>query len=82
MASRAASEVVTRLEGQLARLASSRALAALAPGEDIRTAWRERDPGWARELARSLLEEVTVQPAGKGRPRFDPDRVGLRWRKE
>lgn len=81
----AAKEVVERRldanRAALARLTRTEILLSVPSGaEALRSAWAERDIVWRRAVLRTVLERVTLNPAVKGRTKFDPERVDLRWR--
>lgn len=72
---------VSALEGAIARDAGVSAAALLRPGESIETAWRDRGFGWGREIARAMIERVSIAPApNRGSNRLDPARVSIVWR--
>ncbi len=49
-------------------------------GQATRTAWADNDLEWRRALLGTVIERVVLNPAVKGRNRFDPDRVEITWR--
>jgi hypothetical protein len=44
------------------------------------TVWDTLELSQQRAVLDRVLDAVVVGPAVRGRNRFDPDRVGLRWR--
>jgi site-specific DNA recombinase len=67
----------------LDRITQGRILAALpAPsdGATLRATWDQADLEWRRSLVATLVEQVRLRPAVRGRNTFDPDRVEIIWR--
>ena len=49
-------------------------------GLDVRAEWGTRPTAWRADVARLLVDKITVNPApAKGR-RFDPSRIDVEWR--
>lgn len=72
---------VEATKGQLRRRESTATLADLpSGGEAIRAAWDECDLAWRRALVGTVVEKVVLNPALRGRNRFDPERVEVVWR--
>ena len=73
-----------RLTRNRARLGNRRQFAVLASvasaGAAIREQWQSRPLEWRRALVSSLIVQVVLQPAVKGRNVFDPSLVEPIWR--
>jgi DNA invertase Pin-like site-specific DNA recombinase len=46
----------------------------------LRKAWPRVTMPERREILRAVIDTITVTPARRGRNRFDPDRIEVRWR--
>jgi DNA invertase Pin-like site-specific DNA recombinase len=64
---------------RLARSTADRGLGRLAT-VDVRGEWDARAAAWRSEVARTLIERVTVNPAPRRGTRFDPSRIDVEWR--
>ena len=64
---------------RLERATADRGLGHLAT-VDVRGEWDARAAAWRSEVARTLIERVTVNPAPRRGTRFDPSRVDVEWR--
>jgi site-specific DNA recombinase len=49
-------------------------------GEQVRAAWAGRDVRWRRALIGAIVDRIQVNPATRGRNRFDPARIVIIWR--
>lgn len=47
---------------------------------DVRREWDQHPAPWRHDVARTLIERVTVNPAPKRGARFDPGRITIEWR--
>ncbi|WP_217913067.1 recombinase family protein [Miltoncostaea marina] len=78
----ALTNLISASEDALGRQRQRELLGDLDPGETVAAAWSARDPVWKRAFASAYLERVVISPAAvRGRPRFDPARVELVWRR-
>jgi len=68
---RAAQKVLDADAGPLADL----------PGDEtaLRAAWDAGNIDWRRALIQTVIDKAVVKPAPRPAPRFDPDRVEIRW---
>jgi len=73
-----------RLEANRAGLAKSNGHDLLAKiagaGEELRRHWETRGLDWQRAVISAVVDHVVVEPAVKGRNRFDPSLVQIVWR--
>lgn len=79
---RVRAELEARIETarrRLARSTADRGLGRLAT-VDVPGEWDVRAAAWRSEVARTLIERVTVNPAPRRGTRFDPSRVDVEWR--
>jgi DNA invertase Pin-like site-specific DNA recombinase len=68
---------IADLRGQVAR---EQATARMPLPVDVRTEWAGYDLMQRRELLGRVVERIVVHPAAvRGRSRFDPDRLDIRW---
>lgn len=64
---------------RLERATGEDGLARLA-GLDVRAEWGQRPALWRHEVARTLIDRITVHPAPRRGTRFDPSRIDVEWR--
>jgi DNA invertase Pin-like site-specific DNA recombinase len=48
--------------------------------DTLRELWESERVDWKARVAATLIESVTINPAVRGRSKYDPDRVEVRWR--
>jgi DNA invertase Pin-like site-specific DNA recombinase len=70
----------TRRDTLTARLAASGPSALAVLTGDVYDAWERLSFDQRHAIVAAIVDRVTVKPALKGRNRFDPDRVDVRWR--
>lgn len=78
----AKADIASKISG-LADRATSRARSEMSRGligQDIADVWAEEDLGWRRQLVELVVDKVIVNPAVKGRNRFDPSRFEIVWK--
>lgn len=73
---------IQRAKDQLAKIRQDTRLRDLPTSSArARELWSARGFAWKRMLLGTLVERVEVGPGVRGRNRFDPDRVSIKWRK-
>lgn len=81
MAARAPIEArMAKAQDALARVTGTSAVTPLIEAGDLRTTWNEMPLSRKRAVLSALVEHVVINPAVRGRNRFDPDRVDPVWR--
>jgi len=63
---------------RIERATSSPVLGRMA-GMDIRNQWEQRPAAWRNEIARAIINTITVNPAPRRGTRFDPGRIDVEW---
>lgn len=64
---------------RLERATSEGGLARVA-GLDVRAEWEAKPASWRHEVAATIIERITVNPAPRRGTRFDPSRLDVEWR--
>ncbi|MBQ1042376.1 recombinase family protein [Micromonospora sp. C72] len=74
--------LIQRTKDDLAKVRRDTRLRDLPSGGAMaRAAWDERSFTWRRTLLSTLVERVEIGQGVRGRNKFDPDRIAIKWRK-
>jgi len=72
---------IDQAKARLSRNGRNRILVDLPAGRHaLEQAWEQGDVGWRRALVAAIVDRIEINPATRGRNRFDPGRVGIIWR--
>lgn len=52
----------------------------IGAGAEVRRLWDARGLDWQRAVIAAVVDHIVLEPAVKGRNRFDPDLVRIVWR--
>lgn len=73
-------ERIATARGRMAEVVESTTLAGIAVPGAVRAAWPELSLSRRQGVVDLLIDAVVVNPAASRGPKFDPDRVDVRWR--
>jgi hypothetical protein len=78
--SRALDTEIESLKSRLTRTSRSRILTSLPTNRQaLQVAWDHAEIGWRRGMVMAVIDSIKVNPAARGRNRFDPDRIHITW---